>query len=285
MRGAVGCHGLGGSGGIAPSLRLCLLCPVGSGRALLAPLPCLARLCARSACSQSCPRAPRCTPEPSCPPQLSPITTRPSASPHRAPGSPTSCLSGSRSSAWWPPMSSRSPSRSSSSRPSAASGSSPSTARWVGRAGPPAPAPPAAGCRGAPQGQGDPLSPQAGQGSSLCGPLQAGLPRVLGTGVAVLLVAGCPPGQSAQHCDTPALPSLLPRSCCRSSSSSRVTTTSLTCSPSSWPSPCWTRSTWGAGWGAARGGTPAVSCWAPCLAGWGPVSALPRGGEGTGHRR
>lgn len=56
----------------------------------------------------------------------------------------------------------------------------------------------------------------------------------------------------------PALPPLPLRCCCSSSSSSRVTTTSSMHSPSSWPSHCWTRSTWGAGWAAPGGDTAVV---------------------------
>lgn len=41
-------------------------------------------------------------------PQRSPTTTRPSASPRRSPGSPTSCPCGGRSWAWWEPSSLRS---------------------------------------------------------------------------------------------------------------------------------------------------------------------------------
>lgn len=216
-----GCRGLWGvtgfgaplpgreSGGISPSLRLCLLCPVGSCRALGSSCQHLSHVWHSSAMALP---APTCVPTPLSAPltppvplQLSPITTRPSASPRQVPGLPTSCPSGSRSSVWWPPMSSRLPSRSSSSHPSAASGSLPSTARWVGRAGSPLPASPAAKCCGAPQGQGDQLSLWAGQAPCSAGPCRQDYPGrwELGTHW------GGPPGSQ--------LSTVTPQPCLRSS--------------------------------------------------------------------
>lgn len=79
----------------------------------------------------------------------------------------------------------------------------------------------------------------------------------------------------------PALPPLPLRCCCSSSSSSRVTTTSSMHSPSSWPSHCWTRSTWGAGWAAPGGDIAAVRPpLHPASWGWGPVCGVPRAGRG-----
>lgn len=99
-------------------------------------------------------------------------------------------------------------------------------------------------------------------------------------GDAVRPSAGCPSGSVVP----PTPPLLVPRSCCRSSSSSRATTTSSTRSPSSWPSPCWMRNTWGAGWGEARGSMAAVSPRAHALfGGCGPLCSI-WDGKGTGHR-
>lgn len=63
--------------------------------------------------------------------QRSPTTTRPSASPLRWPGSPTSCQCGGRSSVWWEPSSSRSWCRPFSSAPSAGWDWEPFTCRWA----------------------------------------------------------------------------------------------------------------------------------------------------------